>query len=168
MKSLATKVLKKTKTKNVKEDIKNYLLMIKKIGLKVQHQLDDYNNIGKKEFENIRFTHFFASFNEAGNASRIIFKPIQVDNGTYIRIGLFNNELKFFDKVGRPIIFPNNFYTPSDITKNIDELLISEKIVIDRIIDKCTTETSINNIKEIYNYLRTVKVEDGQVTTKQK
>ena len=73
---------------------------------------------------------------------------------------MFNNELKFFDKNGNPIIIPNNYCKLSNLVKDLPNLLHSEKVLIDILIEKCKKQESIDSIINMYNLIRDVNVLD--------
>ena len=149
---------------NTKEVVRDYLLEIRKKALEIQHKIDENKNIGKFELKNFKFTGILAALNESGNASKIILRPIKCDDGSYRIIGLMANELKFFKNSGQPIIITNNIEVLlTDLTKDIDDLLNNEKMVIEILADECQSDEAINSIKEIYEFVLRAEVEDGAI-----
>ena len=129
---------------NTKEVVRDYLLEIRKKALEIQHKIDENKNIGKFELKNFKFTGILAALNESGNASKIILRPIKCDDGSYRIIGLIEVLL-------------------TDLTKDIDDLLNNEKMVIEILADECQSDEAINSIKEIYDFVLRAEVEDGEI-----
>lgn len=164
MESVVSKVINKKKTIDNKKNIIDYIIKIKNQLINLQDQINkEYRQ--KTEIDHIKLNFGIFSFltNKDRNSLRFVFKPFKIDNGAYLRIGLFNNELKFFDKNGNPIIIPNNYYKLSDLTKDLKDLIHSEKFLIDFLIEKCKKQESIDSIIGMYELIRDVNILDDNV-----
>lgn len=161
MESVVSKVINNKKCIDNKKEIINYIVKIKNQLINLQSQINkEYKQDNTVDHIKLNFGIFSFLTNQDRNSLRFVFKPFKIDNGVYLRIGMFNNELKFFDKNGNPIIIPNNYCKLSDLVKDLPNLLHSEKVLIDILIEKCKKQESIDSIINMYNLIRDVNISD--------
>ena len=161
MESVVSKVIKNKKYIDNKKEIINYIIKIKNQLINLQNQINkEYKQNNDVDHIKLNFGIFSFLTNQDRSSLRFVFKPFKIDNGAYLRIGMFNNELKFFDKNGNPIIIPNNYCKVSELTKDLPDLLHSEKVLIDILNEKCKKQESIDSIISMYNLIRDVNILD--------
>lgn len=161
MESVVSKVIKNKKYIDNKKEIINYIIKIKNQLINLQNQINkEYKQNNAVDHIKLNFGIFSFLTNQDRNSLRFVFKPFKIDNGAYLRIGMFNNELKFFDKNGNPIIIPNNYCKLSELTKDLPDLLHSEKFLIDFLTEKCKKQESVDSIINMYNLIRDVNILD--------
>lgn len=161
MESVISKVIKNKKCIDNKKEIINYIIKIKNQLINLQNQINkEYKQDNIVDHIKLNFGIFSFLTNQDRGSLRFVFKPFKIDNGAYLRIGMFNNELKFFDKNGNPIIIPNNYCKLSELTKDLPDLLHSEKFLIDFLIEKCKKQESVDSIINMYNLIRDVNILD--------
>lgn len=161
MESVVSKVINNKRCIDNKKEIINYVIKIKNQLINLQSQINrEYKQDTTIDHIKLNFGIFSFLTNKDRNSLRFIFKPFKVDNGIYLRIGMFNSEMKFFDKNGKPIIIPNNYCKLSDLAKDLPNLLHSEKVLIDILIEKCKKQESIDSIINMYNLIRDVNILD--------
>lgn len=161
MESVVSKVIKNKKYIDNKKEIINYIIKIKNQLINLQNQINkEYKQNNDVDHIKLNFGIFSFLTNQDRSSLRFVFKPFKIDNGAYLRIGMFNNELKFFDKNGNPIIIPNNYCKVSELTKDLPDLLHSEKVLIDILTEKCKKQESIDSIINMYNLIRDVNILD--------
>lgn len=161
MESVVSKVIKNKKYIDNKKEIINYIIKIKNQLINLQNQINkEYKQDNTVDHIKLNFGIFSFLTNQDRISLRFVFKPFKIDNGAYLRIGMFNNELKFFDKNGNPIIIPNNYCKLSELTKDLPDLLHSEKFLIDFLTEKCKKQESVDSIINMYNLIRDVNILD--------
>lgn len=161
MESVVSKVIKNKKYIDNKKEIINYIIKIKNQLINLQNQINkEYKQDNTVDHIKLNFGIFSFLTNQDRSSLRFVFKPFKIDNGAYLRIGMFNNELKFFDKNGNPIIIPNNYCKLSELTKDLPDLLHSEKFLIDFLTEKCKKQESVDSIINMYNLIRDVNILD--------
>ena len=162
MNNVVTKAINNKRLVDNKKKIVEYISKIKNRLKDLQDQINkQYKENSEIEHLKLKFGIFTFLNNKDRNSLRFIFKPFKVDNGTYLRIGLFSNELKFFDKNGSPFIIPNNYFKLSEFTKDLEDFLHSEKILIELLFEKCKNKESIDNIINMYKLIRDVNILDN-------
>lgn len=146
--------------------IESMLISIRENGLKIQEKLNEKHKIERgKISDSIIFSGVLSGFNDLKGATRLLFKPFQTDNGTYVYLGLMNSKLTLFNKNKRPIIIPSVYEKES---KN-DKISPSERLVVDLISQKCKSKESKEHIKELRDLLKSNKLDlDSDVKTESK
>lgn len=152
-----TKVkVRKNKIKN-NEKMRDILIEIRDKGFKLQMSIEDKEIPQKPDMLNmIKFTGgIFASLNDSGNMSKMLFPPIITDSGVILRLGIMAKQLTLFDKAFRPI-FVGPLMKYPDYLKDETRLINSEKTIVDMLASKCKNSENVKQFQKILEL-----IEDG-------
>lgn len=155
------------------ESVRDVLINIKKVGIEIQEKLDkeklnDNSSDLSKEFN---FSGDLAVFNNTCNATRLILKPVKLDERV-IRLGLINKELHLFNSNERPIILPAIFTKlykkTKEENKDVSKLPINpqEELLVNFVDYNCKSADAKNNLLNLLDELKNIDLKQIKTVKK--